>query len=233
VHLLGLAPPEIELKRQIKAKAREELVSESNSDDPIVRSDVDTFFAPESIIWYPYEVEDYCWSLAWLLGYKELMALAVELVRQFLLITEFGLWGCFLLDTAHETVLSTADAHRCGKLMETLMSSGPAFASILDAAERFLAPRRVMDCQGTRHTSRRLGKCPSVRALKKSETAEVPRTNHRHIALHFDERRKRWFLRFPGDERLRFRRLRRASGYYCRLFQVRTHADERNRPHRD
>jgi hypothetical protein len=139
VQFLQSAPPEIEYKDDIKSEALEAFTSETNSDDLVLRSDVDAIFAPDSILWQPYEVEDFCWSLAWLLGYEELTILAVELTWIFQRITVHHLWGSFLLDAARTTVLPTGDSHHYERLLKTIMSSEPAFPSILDAAEDLVA----------------------------------------------------------------------------------------------
>ena len=47
---LQSAPPEIEHKDNIKACALEAFKSESNSEDLVLRSDVDAIFAPDAIL---------------------------------------------------------------------------------------------------------------------------------------------------------------------------------------
>lgn len=208
---------EIELKRQIKEEARNEFTSGSNSDDVVVRSDVETLFAADSILWYPYEVEDFCWSVAWLLGYKELMALAIELARLFLLITEFGLWGSFLLDSALRASLPEADARRYGKLLETLRSSKPAFASILEMAEC------LEDAEGDEdRTNAEVRDIHQVTlettASPVAEVSDAASNERSAYRFHYDARRERWFLRFPGDEECDFDDCMGLQ-YYCRLLK--------------
>ena len=94
---------------------------------------------PTRSCWQPYEVENYCWGLAFLLGYEELAVLAIELTWIFQHITVHHLWGSFLLDAAHATVLPTGDSHHYERLLKTIMSSEPAFPSMLDAAQDLVA----------------------------------------------------------------------------------------------
>ena len=65
--------------------------------------------------------------------------LAIELTWIFQHIARFHLWGSFLLDAARATVLPTGDSHQYEKLLKTIMSSEPAFPSMLAAAEDIVA----------------------------------------------------------------------------------------------
>jgi hypothetical protein len=88
------------------------------------------------ILWYPYELQDYCSWLLEFLGYDELRNLAYDLENTIKRMEADYLWGSFLLDVAYDVTRSPEPyPHGHRNLITAITHSQGVVLAIKDAAE--------------------------------------------------------------------------------------------------